>query len=102
MYSPKFTTERKTLPTAIESVPNSLSSGEQLVRTTRLLWTKRSFILGFVFFAFLASVVVSLILPPVYESSTILIPSQPPSFRKRSRTSAMCLLQARIAPLGPS
>jgi uncharacterized protein involved in exopolysaccharide biosynthesis len=79
MYSPKFTTERKTLPTAIESVPNSLSSGEQLVRTTRLLWTKRSFILGFVFFAFLASVVVSLILPPVYESSTILIPSQPPS-----------------------
>jgi len=52
---------------------------ERILHACRLLWEERRFCLRLLLVALVGSIVVSLLLPPTYESNAVLIPSEPPS-----------------------
>ena len=52
---------------------------EVVLRTCRQLWDERRFCLRLLLAALAGSVMVSLLLPPTYESTAVLIPSEPPT-----------------------
>src|SRR5258708_454099 len=52
---------------------------EVVLRTCRQLWDERRFCLRLLLAALAGSTMVSLLLPPTYESTAVLIPSEPPT-----------------------
>ena len=63
----------------IESTAVPALPVERILQTCRLLWDERRFLLRLLLAALSGSIVVSLILPPTYESTAVLIPSEPPT-----------------------
>jgi len=56
-----------------------LLRSERIVVICRLLWCERRVLLRLLLAALVVSVVISLLLPPTYESTAVLIPSEPPA-----------------------
>jgi capsule polysaccharide export protein KpsE/RkpR len=79
--SQQFIARTDVIDRAVESEPCALPTVpiERVLRTCRLLWDERRFCLRLLLTALVGAIVVSLLLPPTYESNAVLIPSEPPT-----------------------
>jgi uncharacterized protein involved in exopolysaccharide biosynthesis len=73
--TPEVDPEASSINLGLESRSRPAPLGERLVALSRLLWDRRLTIARFVIVAFVLSVIFSLLMTPVYESSVVLIPS---------------------------